>query len=168
MNTRCRLLLALAGMLALSACSMLVGKREDLTVYAPRLARAEPAAPAAAAARRWQLSVAEPRAIGPLDGSRIAVMPAAGELQTYKGARWRDSAPLMLQQLLLEAFQNAGFAGIGEPASMLHADFSLQSDLQDFQAEYRDAKVPTVVLRLHAVLVDTSTGRTLTSQAFAV
>lgn len=168
MNTRCKPILALACMLVLSACSMLVGKHEDLTVYAPRFARAETAAPAAAVSRRWQLSVFEPRAISPLDGSHIAVMPAAGELQTYKGARWRDTAPVMIQQLLLEAFQDAGLGGTGDPANVLHADFALQSTLQDFQAEYRGAKIPIVVMRLQMQLVDNGTGRTLASRAFAI
>lgn len=162
-----RLLLMLGGALVLTACSMLVGKREDFTVYAPTLAR--PAEPPAHGARAWQLSVAEPRAISPLDGAHIAVMPAAGEVQTYKGARWRDSAPVLVQQLLLQAFQDtAALPGIGTPTSVLHADFALQSNLQDFQAEYRGAKVPIVVIRLSAQLVENSTGRALATRTFAV
>lgn len=167
MNAPGRLVPILAGVLALTACSMLVGKREDLTVYAPALARAAETPPHNE--RRWQLSVAEPRAISPLDGSRIVVSPASGEVQTYKGARWRDTSPVLIQQLLLESFQNsAGLVGIGTPASVLHADFALQSDLQDFQAEYRGAKVPTVVIRLNTQLVENSTRRALGSNTFAV
>ncbi|HEX3123924.1 MAG TPA: ABC-type transport auxiliary lipoprotein family protein [Rhodanobacteraceae bacterium] len=154
------------GTLALTACSML-GKREDLTVYAPILA--QPAESSAHAARAWEVSIAEPRAIGPLDGAHIAVMPTAGEVQTYKGARWRDAAPVLLQQLLLQAFRDsAGLAGVGVPTNMLRADFALLSDLQDFQAEYRGARVPTIVIRLNAQLVDNSTGRAVASRTFAV
>jgi cholesterol transport system auxiliary component len=167
MNKVGRLIVLLAGTLALTACSMLVGKREDLVVYAPALARVADAPPRSE--RHWQLSVAEPRAISPLDGSHIAVMPVAGEVQTYKGVRWRDTSPVLIQQLLLEAFQNsAGLAGVGSSASALHADFALQSDLSDFQAEYRGASIPTVVIRLNTQLVDTSSGRALTSRAFVV
>lgn len=167
MKPTARLIILLGGAFLLAACSMLVGKREDLTVYAPTLARPEPSP--ARAARAWQLSIAEPQAISPLDGAHIAVMPAAGEVQTYKGVRWRDAAPALIQQLLLQAFQDtAGLAGIGAPAGILQADFALQSSLQDFQAEYRSAKVPIVAIRLSAQLVDNSTGRALAARTFAV
>jgi cholesterol transport system auxiliary component len=149
----------------LTGCSLL-GKREDLTVYAPAWVHRSDVA-AAHRAREWQLGIVEPRAIGPLDGTRIAVMPAAGQIETYKGARWRDSAPVLVQQLLLQAFQDsASLAGVGAPTSVLHADFALQSDLQDFQTEYRGARLPTVVIRLNGQLVDNSSGRILASRTF--
>lgn len=160
-------IVVLGGTFVLTACSMLVGKPEDLTVYAPTLAR--PAQTPARLARAWELSIAEPRAIGPLDGAHIAVVPSAGEMQTYKGVRWREVSPVLIQQLLLQAFRDsAGLDGVGAPTSVLHADFLLLSDLQDFQAEYRGAKVPTVVIRLYGQLLDHSTGRTLASRTFAV
>lgn len=167
MNSSLRMFFMAAGLLALTACSTLVGKREDLTMYAPALAH--PAQPSARNTKAWQLSVAEPHAITPLSGTRIAVMPVAGEVQTYKGARWRDTAPVLIQQLLLQAFQDsAGLAGIGSPTSDLHADFDLQSDLQDFQAEYRGARLPTVVIRLNAQIVDNFTGRSVGSRTFSI
>ena len=166
MKSPARLIVMLCA-LALTACSMLAGRREDLTVYAPILA--QHAASPARAARAWALSIAEPHAISPLDGTHIAVMPAAGEVQTYKGARWRDASPVLIQQLLLQAFRDsAGLAGVGMPTSALRADFMLLSDLPDFQAEYRHAKAPTIVIRLNAQVVDNSTGRAVASRTFAV
>lgn len=167
MKSPARLVLVLGSSMALTACSMLVGKSEDLTIYAPTFAR--PAESSAPIARAWELSIAEPRAISPLDGARIAVMPSAGEMQTYKGARWRDVSPVLIQQLLLQAFRDSsGLAGVGAPTSVLHADYLLLSDLQDFQAEYRGAKVPTIVIRLNGQLVDNFTGRAVASRTFAV
>jgi cholesterol transport system auxiliary component len=76
---------------------------------------------------------------------------------------------VLIQQLLLQGFQDtAALPGIGAPTSILHADFALQSNLQDFQAEYRGARVPTVVIRLSMQLVDNSTGRALSARTFAV
>jgi len=156
-----------AGALSLTACSML-GSREDFIVYAPAVAH--PAAAATSSgARAWALIVAEPRAISPLNSTRIAVMPTAGEIQTFKGVRWRDASPVLVQQLLMQAFQDsARLSGIGPPTSILHADFALQTDLRDFQAEYRGEKVPTVVIRLNAQLVDNFTGLALASQLFTI
>jgi len=156
-----------AGALSLTACSML-GSREYFIVYAPAVAHPAAAA-ASSSARAWALIVAEPRAISPLNSTRIAVMPTAGEIQTFKGVRWRDASPVLLQQLLMQAFQDsARISGIGPPTSILHADFALQSDLRDFQAEYRGEKVPTVVIRLNGQLVDNSTGLALASQLFTI
>jgi cholesterol transport system auxiliary component len=119
--------------------------------------------------RPWQLSIAEPRAIAPLSGARIVVMPVAGEMQTYKGVRWRDTSPVLIQQLLLQSFQeSAGLGGVGLPTTVMHADLTLQSNLLDFQAEYRGARVPTVVIRLNAHLVDNSTGLAAANRTFAV
>jgi cholesterol transport system auxiliary component len=156
-----------AAALSLAACSML-GSREDFIVYAPAVAH--PAAAAASSGpRAWALIVAEPRAISPLNSTRIAVMPTAGEIQTFKGVRWRDASPVLLQQLLIQAFQDsARLSGIGPPTSILHADFALQTDLRDFQAEYRGEKVPTVVIRLNGQLVDNFTGLALASQLFTI
>jgi cholesterol transport system auxiliary component len=83
--------------------------------------------------------------------------------------RWRDASPVLLQQLLIQAFQDsARLSGIGPPTSILHADFALQTDLRDFQAEYRGEKIPTVVIRLNGQLVDNFTGLALASQLFTI
>ena len=153
-----------AAMLVLSACSVVTGK-PDLTVYAPTLVRAS----SSHTARAWQLVVAEPRAIGPLSGNRIVVYAQPGVVQFYKGARWHDTAPILVQEMLLQAFQDsANLAGIGTPTSGLRADFALQSDLQEFQAEYRNAQVATVTIRLSAQFVDNSTNRALATRIFAI
>ena len=154
-----------AGMFLLPACSLVAGKREDLTVYAPALVHAS----SSHAARAWQLVVAEPKAIGPLNGNRIVVFAQPGVVQFYKGARWHDSAPVLIQEMLLQAFQDsANLAGTDTPSSGLRADFVLQSDLQEFQAEYRNAQVPTVVIRLSTQFVDNSINRALATRTFTV
>ena len=161
-----RIILAMVAALALSSCSMLAGKHEELAIYAPALTHT--AAKPATTSGSWQLAVFEPRAIGPLDSNRIAVMPAAGQIETYKGVRWRDRAPIMIQQLMLQLFQELpGPAGAGLASGMLRADFSLHTDLQDFQADYRGAQTPTVVVRLAAQLVDNSTNRVVASRVFS-
>ena len=151
----------------LSACSVLVS-RDSPATYALSLQQL-PVASATPAPGRWQLSVAEPHAISPLDGTRIAVMPRAGEMQTYKDARWRDTPPVMLQQLLLQAFRDAQPAlGTGTPAAVLHTDFALQSELLDFQAEYRGAQLPTIVFRISTQLVEPATGFVVANRTFVV
>lgn len=142
--------LLVSAALALAGCAF--GHREDLVVLAPGLSQGEaPTAPAAP--RPWQLVVAEPRAVAPLDGTRILVMPTPGEIQFYKGVRWRDATPAMLQDLFVQAFRNTGLPGTGVPAGGLRADLLLRTDLEQFQAEYRGAQAPTVVVRISAQLI---------------
>lgn len=159
----------LAVSMTLSACSLLTGTREDLIVYAPVRAHSEREVPASHAARPWQLIVAEPQAISPLNGTRIVVMPQPGAIQFYKGARWRDNAPVMLQDLLIQAFQDsANLAGIGTASSNIRADFILQSNLEEFQAEYRGDRTPVVTIRLAMQLIDNASGRVIANRRFAV
>lgn len=163
-----RLISLLAAALALSACSLLTGRHEDLTVFAPVLAHPAPSS-TTPPKRAWQLIVAEPQAVGPLNGARIVVLPKPGVIEFYKGARWRDSTPILIQQLLLQAFQeSANLAGSGTPLTGLRADFVLLLDLQEFQAEYRGAQTPTVALRMNAQFVDDASDRALATHVFAV
>lgn len=154
--------------LALSACSMLVGHREEFTLYSPTYAGTARAA--STASHPWQLSLAVPQAISPLSGSRIVVLPQPGVLEFYKGARWRDDVPILLQALLVRAFQDsASLAGVEASASAGgRSDFVLQSDLQEFQAEYRGARVPTVTIRLAAQLTVGASGRVVRRRVFSV
>ncbi len=151
--------------MALSACSLLSNKNETLTVYAPRLAQTTAAD---GVELPWQLLVQMPVTIGPLDGARIVVMPQPGVVEFYKGARWRDRAPVMVQELLLQSFQDSKrLLGVGAPASGLRGDYALHMDLRDFQAEYRGA-VPVVVIRLNAQLLDQRSNRVLAARTFNI
>jgi len=162
-----RLIVLVVGALALAGCSLLAGKREELTIYAPTLTRLASAAESQQSARHWQLAIAQPLVISPLDGDRIVVMPRAGEIQFYKGARWRDNSPAMIQDLLVRAFRDStNVTAFAAPTGGVHADFTLRSDLQDFQAEYRAARVPTVAVRINVQFVDNSNGHALASRSF--
>ncbi len=150
---------------ALSACALLSNKSQTLTVYAPKLAQT---AVAEGAPVPWQLLVQMPTAISPLDGSRIVVMPQSGVVEFYKGARWRDRAPTVVQELVLQSFQNSNrLIGVGTPASGIHGDYDLHLDLRDFQAEYRGTGV-FAVIRLNAQLVDERSNRVLAARTFVV
>ncbi|MFQ5958353.1 MAG: ABC-type transport auxiliary lipoprotein family protein, partial [Alphaproteobacteria bacterium] len=54
----------------------------------------------------WQLVVEIPVTAESLNTSRIAVRRDPLSLQYYKGARWTERAPVMVQTLLVESFEN--------------------------------------------------------------
>ncbi|MDC8011679.1 ABC-type transport auxiliary lipoprotein family protein [Tahibacter soli] len=158
-----------AGALAvsLSACSLVAGKREALTVYAPHIALPANGSSVPAAPRRWQLWVAEPATLEPLAGTRIVVVEEPGTLQFYRGARWSDEVPVMMQRFIVDGLREyAGVTGVGTPSSGLTADYVLRSDLHGFQIEFRGAPLPTATIQITAQLVDASNGQVLASRRF--
>ena len=142
--------LSLCAALLLSACSI-GGPKIEVRVFDPAVAT--PAAPAGPALD-WSISVATPQANALIDSDRIAVRPAPDQLQTYKGARWADTGPELLQTALVRAFEDSGrFAAVTRAgASGRRGDVALFSELRHFETIYRGGE-PMVVVELQARLV---------------
>ncbi len=103
----------------------------------------------------WQLVVEEPLAAGGFDNNRIAVRPAPTELKYFSGARWTERAPRMVQNLIVQSFEDSGkIVGVGRQVIGLRSDFNLKTELRDFQAEvFREEDAPRIRVRLNAKLV---------------
>lgn len=151
--------------LPLAACSSLFNvQRTPFTIYSPKLAAPAQAAPAAPV--DWQLAVETPLASDALDTVRIVVMPRPGVIEVFPGARWSDSAPAMLRNLVVQGFENTQrITGVGSSASGLRADYALGIALHDFQLEIDGGT--RAVIRLQARLLDYTTNRVLAAQAFS-
>ncbi|HEU4662404.1 MAG TPA: ABC-type transport auxiliary lipoprotein family protein [Dokdonella sp.] len=164
MNARLRVP-ALLLVLPLAACSSLLNvQRTPFTIYSPQLAA--PDAESARARVDWQLAVETPLASDALDTVRIVVMPTPGVIEVYPGARWSDSAPALLRNLVVQGFERSGrITGVGSSASGLRADYALGIALHDFQLEMNGAA--HAVIRLQARLLDYTSNRVLATQAFS-
>jgi cholesterol transport system auxiliary component len=102
----------------------------------------------------WQLSVDPPIAQASLNTSRIAVHHTPISLDYYQGANWVDTAPKMLQTLLVESFESTGkIVGVGRQSVALRADYNLVTELREFQAELDKGEFPIVRVRLNVKLV---------------
>jgi cholesterol transport system auxiliary component len=135
---------------ALAACS-LPGTGEP-----PRLFTLTPKSTFAADLPRvdWQLAIEAPVAPGGIDTTRIAVQRTPLTLDYFARAAWTDTAPRMVQTLLLESFENTGkLVAVGRESSSLRPDFLLKVDLREFQAEFRGAAAPVARVRLSVRLV---------------
>lgn len=85
----------------------------------------------------WQLVVEEPQAAGGLNTARIAMSKGPTQLDYFSRVRWSERAPLMVQTLLVESFENTGkIVAVGREAIGLRSDYNLRTDLREFQAEY--------------------------------
>ena len=102
----------------------------------------------------WQLVVEMPISAETLNTPRIALSRAPLTLDYYGGARWSERAPVMLQTLLVESFENTGrIVAVARKSTDLRADYVLKTDLREFQAEYSGEGPPIVFVRLNAKLI---------------
>jgi cholesterol transport system auxiliary component len=118
-----------------------------------------------------QLVIAVPVAPQSLDTDRIALSRNPPTLDYFAGAVWTDRAPVLLQGLLVEAFENGDrIVGVGRDSSGLNADYLLETELRKFEAHYTgtSTQLPTVAVSMVAKLVKMSDrqviGRRITAE----
>lgn len=110
----------------------------------------------------WQLLIEPPQAAAGISSARIALRRSLIELEYFARAAWTDSAPRMIQTLMIESFENSEkIVSVGRQAIGLRSDFILKTDLREFQAEFMDenghplppGSAPNIRIRMNAKLV---------------
>ncbi|HTY67101.1 MAG TPA: ABC-type transport auxiliary lipoprotein family protein [Alphaproteobacteria bacterium] len=103
----------------------------------------------------WQLVVDRPVASAGLNSQKIALQRSAVTLDYFAHANWTDTAPDLIQSLLIASFEATGkIRAVSRESTQLRPDYALQSELRDFQAEYDAAgRPPLVRVRLNAKLI---------------
>lgn len=152
-----RALLAGAAALPLTGCAAakLLDSGGPPTLYTLRPAREF----AAGLPRvQWQLVVETPLTNTGIDTARIALGETENRLTYFADAGWIDTAPEMIQLLLVESFERSNrIVAVGIEASGLRSDFILKTDIRDFQAEYAGQEpgkaAPEANVRINAKLV---------------
>ncbi|MEO6103836.1 MAG: ABC-type transport auxiliary lipoprotein family protein, partial [Pseudoxanthomonas sp.] len=89
-----------------TSCNILP-KREPTRVFVPTHAASQAATQVTGPSVSWSLLVAKPATSDWLDSERISVRPGAGNVQVYKGARWSDPVPELVQSALLHGFEDS-------------------------------------------------------------
>src|SRR6516225_10935610 len=103
---------------------------------------------------KWSLVVDEPTAARQIDTSRIALMSGPFQVDYYADVEWTDSAPAMVQLLLMQSFQNTGRLPVVAPTRQtLTTDFLLLSNLQKFQVENDASGMPQATVVLETTLL---------------
>ena len=137
--------------LTLGGCSGLLTSRNAPPPTEYRLS-ARPSFPPDLPRRDWVLLIAEPDAEGALDSSRIAVL-ANGRVDRLADVVWSDRATVMIQFLIVQAFQASDrLRAVGTDRDDLPGRYLLQSTLNAFQLEPEGAGYAAQV-RLHARLL---------------
>ena len=83
-----------------------------------------------------QIVVNEPTAVVALDTQKIIVAPGAGESPAMETDQWSDSIPKLLQDKIIESFENSNYVGaVARPIEALMPDYQLILELRSFQIE---------------------------------
>jgi len=115
-----------------------------------------------------QLTVALPDAPASIDTIRIALNPTASTLDYYADAAWADRAPVLVQSLLIQAFEEANRVAVARDTDGLLADYLVRTEMREFQAHYtggiapspdQPASPPEISVRIDARLVSVSERR---------
>jgi cholesterol transport system auxiliary component len=119
---------------------------------------------------RYQIVVDTPTATAAVNTDQIAVQPTPLQVQYLPGARWIDRAPLIVQALLIESFENTGkVPAVGSSTIGLRADYLIVTDIREFQALVPESTVAEPLLinvRLSLKVVDAFTDRIIASRSF--
>jgi len=145
------LLLGLSSTLALAGCSVFTSAPPSLYVLQPKTTY-DTDLPSV----NYQLVVAVPDSPQSLDSARIALARSPTTIDYFAKASWTDRAPVMVQDLLVESFENTHkIVSVGRDTGGLRADYILSTDLRDFEARYYEGtdKPPQVRVRLSAKLI---------------
>src|SRR5581483_8041257 len=137
--------------LALSGCSGMIGPGPAPQRYTLNPHFSAVSAPPG----NWALWVGTPATVDSLDTQRIALTRPPTQMDYFANAAWTDRAPVLLQGLMIEAFETSGRTGsVAREAEGLNADYVLQTDLRDFDAQYDQAGAPpNVTVRISAKLI---------------
>jgi cholesterol transport system auxiliary component len=120
----------------------------------------------AAPAANWQLLIETPNAPLDLNSSRIAVVPSPTRIDYYANAAWADRPPAMFQELLLQSFAKSGkIAAVQRQSGGLKADFTLTTDLQDFEVD-ASSGIPTAHIAVTMRLIRTRDRTIVASKQF--
>ena len=135
--------------LALSGCSSIVPTPQQPQLYLLNPNLMPPAGPPV----RWRLSVATPDASAALDNTRIALVRTPTTMDYYANAAWQDRVPLMIQRLLIRAFESSGrILSVDRDTAGIESDYVLDTEIRDFAAHYEGGN-PAVQVTIQAKMI---------------
>jgi cholesterol transport system auxiliary component len=115
----------------------------------------------------WQLILEVPVADAGLNTTRVALLRTPTQLEYYARSSWTDRAPLMVQTLMIESFENSGrIVSVGRESVGLRAYFILKTELREFQAEYHGAENPNVRVGINVKVVEMPRRTIVASRSF--
>ncbi|NOD64561.1 MULTISPECIES: ABC-type transport auxiliary lipoprotein family protein [unclassified Ruegeria] len=118
-----------------------------------------------------QIVVQEPTATAAVNTDQIAIQPTPYQVQYLPRARWVDRAPLIVQTLLVESYENSGkVAAVGRSTVGLRADYVIAPDLREFQGivveDTETGKKVRIEVRMNIKVIDEYEDKIIASSSF--
>jgi len=156
---------AAASCIALAGCGAVIGSTAPApATYDLIPTRISTVTPPRAAP--FQLVVNQPTAVRALGTDRLLVKPGADQISFFKGAAWSDRLPKLIQDRIVQAFQNAGLVkAVGSRSDRLDADIEMASQLNAFQVEVEGSRA-TARVAIFVKVIDGNAGKMIASRAF--
>ncbi len=147
-----------------AGCSLLGGRKDPPTIYAPQpVVQADAAWPSV----DWQLAIAAVQVARPVDSTRIVVRPTSQEMQVYKGASWAQRPGEMVERSLLRLLEDSGkIPAVARSGAGINADYRLVLDIRRFESDYAGAQVPSAVIEVNAKLLHAQDRDVVASRTF--
>jgi cholesterol transport system auxiliary component len=125
-----RLFVAAALLMALAGCAGGIGGSTPPDTYGLSPA---PEVSGERASNR-QILISEPNALKALDNERIVIRPSPSSIQYLADSQWSDRLPKIVQDKLVQAFENSGrVGGVGRPGDGLAIDFNIITSIRAFE-----------------------------------
>ena len=109
------------------------------------------------------LIIAEPASLIMFETRKILVRPGGNEDPSFAAAEWSDSTPKLVQQKIIQTFENAGVA-VARASENVTAENQLFLDLRKFQLSVSAS--PTAEVEFSAKIVSAN-GRLLETRVFS-
>jgi len=162
-----RALLIGSGALMVAGCSDLIGPLS--TPQQLYVLRPSGGASTAGPKVNWSLSIVTTTISDHLDSARIALTQSDNSIDFYANSAWTDHLPRLVQEALVEAFEESGrIAAVSADSEGFHADYILQAQIRDFEARYDQPDgIPTIWVRVESKLAP-SRGREIVASLNSV
>lgn len=150
--------------LSLSGCISLISPANKLP---PRYTLTALEVPASGPEYAVTLAIADARAEGALNTSRIAVRTAPNELRYMPEGEWSDRAPLLFSLLLERSFEARGqLLAVSDRVSLPIADYTLHTDIASMHLDRTGAQSEAIVT--FRVRLETTKGRVVGAEGFSM
>lgn len=113
---------------------------------------------------RAQILIREPIASLDLDSQRILVRTGPETVAYLSGAQWSDRLPALVQNRLVQTFQNARLLqSVARSGSGIAADYNLELDIRAFELDVEGAQASVDIA---AKIVAANSGRVVAARIF--
>ena len=117
------------------------------------------------AAKNRQILIVEPTALKALDSEQIVIKPSPSSIEYLAKSQWSDRLPKIVQDKLVQAFENSGrVGGVGRPGDGLAIDYKIITAIRAFEIK-ADAGEQAVV-EISAKVLNDRNGVVRASQVF--